>query len=156
MKAHGSGPSGKTGDEHSQPETVQLLSDRLWQMQRNFRDKVQEVHVEYADRPDNTLNKMSSYYQQLAHFTGLLAQIAERNNAEVGPDDVTFGKTMPLPPGLTECFSKEYDARLLYEIKDMRGNYHDGDTADFTKQVTLYMDKLRDTYHITQGVQHRR
>jgi hypothetical protein len=128
--------------------TVVLLEKRLQRMRLSFEQRSQEVFDEFRGLPYNEIEQMSRDYTKLAHFTGLLAKSIDKNAAEISETDVSFGKRAPLDATLREYLSKGMEKPLIAEIKDIAGNYHDGDNANFLKQVELYTSKLRQEYRI--------
>lgn len=140
----------KTSDNTTPDEDPKalLLSERLQIIGRHLNDRADEVRIEYRESSDATKDRMSDIYRRLAHFSRLLAKSFEQNGAEIAPGTVNFSRRTPLNPTLKKYLQDDLDARLVYELKDMAGNYFDGDPTNIIDQVRLYSSKLKEMHNI--------
>lgn len=137
-------------EQHEYTRNVVLLKDRLDTMSRNLESRAQDVFVEYMGKPLEVAERLSIDYRRLAHFTGLLGKSVDKLAAEISETGVSFGQSAPLDATLKTYLQKGMDKKLLHEIREIAGNFDDGDRANFIAQVKQYTGALRSAYRIPE------
>lgn len=136
----------RDNSDYSRFERVLPFAERLIEFQESLITSSKNVAFIEPDISEAKQHEIEEEYKLLASFTGLLAQAAQKLDAEVSETGAAFRHYPALSPMLRNQLQGGMDKMLLEEIG---GNYNDGDKADFAKQIEAFVAELRGQYDLS-------
>lgn len=138
----------RDNSDHSYFNDVQYFSDRLINLQESLLMLAGNAEQIEPGMSEGEKETMVTSYKSLASFTGHLAYMAQKQEAEVSEESAVFrhhASYIPLNPILKKQLADGMDKLLLEEVGQ---DYYDKDMASFSKQINVFITKLRNHYQL--------
>ncbi|MDE3017158.1 MAG: hypothetical protein KGI29_09625 [Pseudomonadota bacterium] len=123
-----------------------LFANRLQQLQESLFFSSQNVSEFTAELSFAAQKKIAEQYKLLSFFTGLLMSAAEKMQAEVSETGAALRREARLDPALRVQLYAGMGRKLVKEVSE---NYADGDNAEFSAQITAFINAINDKYHLS-------
>ncbi|MBV8939762.1 MAG: hypothetical protein JO089_08010 [Alphaproteobacteria bacterium] len=130
------------------PGNVTPFATRLTRLQQSLVDASTPRNIAFS-QPEagfEEVGDIAAEYALLASFTGMLASLAIKLDAEVAETGAAFRRSAPLNPILRTQLRGGMDEILIDEIRDHHPR--DGDQADLANQIRSFVAEMRRHYNL--------